>query len=719
MIFGPEDRKIYEKSTHCHICKQPLTPDGKTNYTVRDHCHFTGKFRGAAHNSCNLSYRKPKFFPVIFHNLAGYDSHLFIKNLGKTEGEIDCIPNNEEKYISFTKKIIVDTFTNKEGEEIEVKRDLRFIDSFKFLSTGLDKLVANLMDYPEISKFFQDPQLQLLLRKGVYPYDYVNSLEKLQETSLPPKEAFYSKLNEEDILDEDYQHAQNVWTTFEMKTMRENHDLYLESDVLLLADVFENFRKVSLQNYELDPCWHYTAPGLSYDAMLKTTGVTLELLTDINMAQMIEKGIRGGVSMISTRHSQANNKYIGSDYDPSEPSKYIQYLDANNLYGWAMSQKLPIGNFRWMTVKQLDKWFEYPCILEVDLEYPQELHDLHDDYPLAPERLMVDKVEKLIPNLNNKEKYVIHHETLKQYLELGLKLVKVHRGIKFCEEAFMKSYIDKNTKLRAKAKDEFEKDFFKLMNNSVFGKTMENIRNRVDVQLVTSEAKASKLTAKSNYDRLTIFDENLIAVHMRKIKLYFNKPIYLGMSILDISKTKMYDFHYGFIKPKYGDKAKLLLTDTDSTMYEIQTEDFYKDITPNVKKLFDTSNYPSDHPSKIPTGKNKKLVGKFKDEAGGKIIAEFVGLRAKLYSYRMHSGSEEKKAKGVKKSVIEKKITFDDYKRCLFSEEPQTRTMNVIRSYNHEVYTEEVNKVALDSHDDKRIILEDKIYTHAHGYNSA
>ena len=292
---------------------------------------------------------------------------------------------------------------------------------------------------------------------------------------------------------------------------------------------------------------------------------------------------------------------------------------------------------------------------------------------------------------------------MKQYLELGLKLVKVHRGITFREEAFMESYIAKNTKLRAKSKSEFEKDFFKLMNNSVFGKTMENIRNRVNVQLVTSEAKASKLTAKPNYHRLTIFDENLIAVHMRKIKLYFNKPIYLGMSILDISKTKMYDFHYGYIKLQYGDKAKLLFTVTDSQAYEIQTKDCYRDITPNVKKLFDTSNYPADHPSKMSTGKNKKVPGMFKYEAGGKVIAEFVGLRAKLYLYRMHLGAKKKRAKGVKKSVIEKKITFDDYKRCLFSEEPQTRT----------------HKVALDSQDDKRIILEDKIYTHAHGYNSA
>ncbi|XP_072025373.1 uncharacterized protein [Amphiura filiformis] len=470
-----------------------------------------------------------------------------------------------------------------------------------------------------------------------------------------------------------------------MKTMREYHDLYLKSDVLLLADVFESFRKVCLKNYQLDPCWYYTAPGLSYDAMLKKTGIKLDLLTDIDMAMMIEKGIRGGVSMISTRYSEANNKYMGSDYDPSKPSKYIQYLDNNNLYGWAMSQPLPTGDFEWMTPKQLDSWDEIPCILEVDLEYPKKLHDLHNDYPLAPERVTVNRVEKLIPNLGDKEKYVIHHTALKQCLDLGLKLTKIHRGIIFNESPFMKKYIDLNTELRKNANSEFEKDFFKLMNNSVFGKTMENIRNRVNVHLVNSEHKAIKLAAKPNYERCTIFDENLIAVHMKKIKLYFNKPIYLGMSILDISKTMMYDFHYGYIKPKYGDRAKLCATDTDSLLYEIQTEDFYKDITPDVKKLFDTSNYPKDHPSEILSGlyaqgvHNKKIPGLFKDEAGGKQIAEFVGLRAKLYSYRMHEGKEEKRCKGVKKAVVERKITFDDYKRCLFDEKPLMRTMNVIR----------------------------------------
>ncbi|XP_072014272.1 uncharacterized protein [Amphiura filiformis] len=405
MVFDQRERAIFVESSDCHICKKLLTPLDEENRVVRDHCHFTGKFRGAAHNKCNLRYKKPKFFPVIFHNLAGYDAHLFVKNLGKTEGKIDCIPNNEEKYISFTKQIVVDSFVNKEGKEVEVKRDLRFIDSFKFMASGLSKLVDNLSNFPTMKKFFpSEEKRRLLVRKGVYPYDHVDSLKKLEETRLPPKAAFYSRLNEENISDEDYEHAQRVWESFEMKTFREYHDLYLESDVLLLADVFESFREVCQKNYELDPAWYFTAPGLAYDAMLKKTGARLELLHDVDMMQMIEKGIRGGVSMISTRHSEANNKYMGPDFDPTKPSKFIQYLDANNLYGHAMSQPLPTGGFKWMSVNELRDWRLWPCIVEVDLEYPKELHDLHSDYPLAPERLVIDKVEKLVPNLRDKKK---------------------------------------------------------------------------------------------------------------------------------------------------------------------------------------------------------------------------------------------------------------------------------------------------------------------------
>ena len=273
-----------------------------------------------------------------------------------------------------------------------------------------------------------------------------------------------------------------------------------------------------------------------------------------------------------------------------------------------------------------------------------------------------------------------------------------------------------NTELRTTATNEFEKDFFKLMNNSVFGKTMENIRNRVDIKLVNNKNQAEKLSAKPNFYHCNIFSEYLVAIHIKKTKLVFNKPVYLEMCILDLSKTLMYDFHYNYIKQKYGDKAKLLLTDTDSLMYEIQTEDFYKDISVDVKHRFDTSDYSPNHPSGIPSGLNKKVIGMFKDEAGGKVIDEFVGLRAKLYSYKMFEGEESKKCKGVKKSVVKKSVAHEDYKKCLFTGKEQLRKMNVIRSHMHEVYTEEVNKIPLCPSDDKRHILEDGVHTLALGH---
>ena len=699
----------FENAKICWICQKGL--EGKK---VRDHCHFTGKFRGAAHNQCNLQFKKPKVTPVIFHNLSGYDAHLFVKNLGKSEGNIKCIPNNEEKYISFSKEIVVDDY-EKDGKKVEVKHEIRFLDSFKFMASSLDSLAGNL----DLSKFIQTKKefgekYELMTKKGIYPYDYMNGFEKFSERQLPPKKDFYSKLNDCGITDKEYKHAERIWKEFEIKNLGEYPDLYLKSDVLLLTDVFEEFRNICMENYSLDPAWYYTSPGLSWDALLKHSKVNLELLTDPDMLLMFEKGIRGGISMISNRFGQANNKYMEEKFDSSRPSKFISYLDANNLYGWAMLKPLPVGDFKWMSPLELETWMDFPCILEVDLEYPRELHDAHNDYPLAPERLKINKVEKLIPNLSDKTNYVLHRENLKLYLELGLKLKHIHRGIKFKEKPWMKSYIELNTDLRTKGKNDFEKYFFKLMNNSVFGKTMENIRNRVDVRLVNNQDKAKKLISKTNLKHWTRFDENLIGVHLKRIKLTFNKPVYCGMAILDLSKTLIYDFHYRYILPKFGKKQKLLFTDTDSLCYEIETEDFFADIADDVEKMFDTSNFDMNHSSGI-QGKNKKVPGMMKDEAGGKIIEGFVGLRAKLYSYKMFEGKEEKKCKGIKKAVIKKHISFDDYVECLFSKKPQIRKMNVIRSHQHEIFSETVNKIALSADDDKRIIQKDGISTLAFG----
>ena len=717
IIFGEDELNRFESETKCWLCEKDLNED-----KVRDHDHFTGRYRGAAHNSCNLKHKKPRFIPVVFHNLSGYDSHLFIRNLGNVEGNIDCIPNNEEKYISFTKHINVGNYIDKKtGKTKNINYKLRFIDSFKFMATSLDSLVKNLPEdaFNNLKREFpEEEKLNLLKRKGVYPYEYMDDLNRLEETKLPPKETFYSRLSGEGITDEDYKHALNVWDTFKMKTFQDYHDLYNNTDVLLLADVFENFRNVCLKHYELDPAHYFTAPGLAWDACLKTTGIVLELLSDVDMLLMVERGIRGGISTISNRYGKANNKYMGKSFNKSEPSKYVQYLDANNLYGAAMSMKLPTHGFKWMNDKELSVWEKIPCILEVDLEYPKELHDLHNDYPSAPERVMCkNNVEELIHNLRDKKNYIVHYKNLIQFLELGLRITRIHSGIKFEESEWLKPYIDMNTNLRTKAKNNFEKDFFKLMNNSVFGKTMENIRNRVDVRLVTDIDKAKKLVAKPNFKHHNIFCEELIGIHMKKTSLTMNKPIYLGMSILDLSKTIMYDFHYNYIKPKYGNKAKLLFTDTDSLMYEIETEDFYKDISGDVKDRFDTSDYPDNYPSGIPTGCNKKVLGMFKDEVAGKCIKEFVGLRAKLYSFKVYEGEESKRCKGIKKQVVQKSITHEDYKTCLLTGKEQFGKMNVIRSRAHHVYTEEINKVALSANDDKRYILEDSKHTLAWGHH--
>ena len=340
MIFNKEARKLFYEQTECYACGKTFSDEEDGLRKVRDHCHFTGRFRGALHSKCNLRLRKTKVIPVFFHNLEGYDSHLFVKHVADTEGSVNCIPHNEEKYITFTKNVWVDVEETKDGGESNIFLKLKFLDTMHFMASSLEKLVNNLNpnQFKHTSKYFQNEKLSLMLKKGIYPYEYMDSQEKLLEVQLPPKEKFYSSLSGSGISDKDYEHAQNVWETFVCKTLADYTKLYCKSDVLLLADVFENFIDVSLKKYGLDPSHYITSPSLAFDAMLKMTKVILELLTDPDMYLFFERGVRGGVSMITKRYAKANNKYMGADYDPTKPSIYLPYLDASNLYGYAMSQ---------------------------------------------------------------------------------------------------------------------------------------------------------------------------------------------------------------------------------------------------------------------------------------------------------------------------------------------------------------------------------------------
>ena len=316
------------------------------------------------------------------------------------------IAENKEKYISFnvSTRVKLAGVSNKYGKSVYKKIQLRFIDRPSNLADGQCK---------NLQWFYQEEvAFQLMRRKGVYPYEYMDSWERFEERKLPPKETFFSKLNMECISAEDYERALQVWNRLNPEgdeaTLGDYHDVYLPTDVLLLADGFETFRDTCLQHYKLDPAHFYTAPGLAWKAAVKISGIELELLTDIDMLLMFEKGIRGGITQAVKRYGKANNKYMGDLFKLEELSKFFQYLDANNLYGWAMCLKLPTKGFKWVKnvgvftadkISKLVKKDKKGYILEVDIEYPKNLHKEHNQLPFLPERMKIGKVEKLVPNL--------------------------------------------------------------------------------------------------------------------------------------------------------------------------------------------------------------------------------------------------------------------------------------------------------------------------------
>ena len=562
-----KDQLEAKQQKNCIFCENPLLQKNFRE-AAKDHCHITGRYRGAAHNNCNVKlYINPKTtpIPIVFHNLRGYDAYHLMQEMSQLNKEVKCIANNMEKYITFS------------------VGGLRFIDSLNFLQGSLDSLVSatpkeSLKITSTISK-----GSYLLYKKGIYPYEYMDSWGRFSETTLPDKEKFYSKLNDEHITDEEYAHAQTVWETFECKTLGDYHDLYVKTDVAPLTDVFENFRNLCQEQYGLDPAHYYTSPGLSWDALLKKTGVELELFTDLEMYLFVERGMRGGISMVSKRYAKVNNPLL-QDYDPSRPNKYIMYLDANNLYGWAMSKPLPKRDFKWKRVMPTEEDIikkkenaKNGWILDVDLEHPKELHEEHNSFPLAPEKkqvknewmseyqhslikdldLKTPKCNKLLLTLQDKNNYVVHYRNLQFYLKQGMKLKRVHKVLEFEQECWMEPYIRMNTEFRKNAKSDFEKNFYKLMNNSVFGKTMENLRNRVDIKIVRSNEtdKIRKLVASPLYSRHVMFSNDLFGIDMRKSRLLLNKPVYTGLTILDNSKILMYDFFYNELKKNMAQSA--------------------------------------------------------------------------------------------------------------------------------------------------------------------
>ncbi|XP_025190195.1 uncharacterized protein LOC112590836 [Melanaphis sacchari] len=366
-------------------------------------------------------------------------------------------------------------------------------------------------------------------------------------------------------------------------------------------------------------------------------------------------------------------------------------------------------------------------VYEVDITYPQNLHDVHNDMPFLPHSGIPknSSVQKLLATFEHKERYVVHYLNLKQAIANGLIVDKVHRVLEFRQSPWLAPYTTLNTEMRQRATNKFEEQFFKDMVNSVFGKTMESMRKRIKMELVSCPIRMQKLINRPTFKLCTTYSENLAAVSMHNKVIDFCKPIYIGFSVLELSKTVMYDYHYNVMKRHYGDKISLLYTDTDSLLYHVTTEDFYDDLAnkPNLLSRMDTSNLPTNH--RCFSSARKRIPGLFKDETKGRTMYEFVALRAKSYAYDIER-TVEIRAKGIRAHVLRNHLTFEDHKRCLFEHDDEGDTtgdeedLNVenvsIRSFKHRVKTIKTMKLALNRSDDKRHVLSDNVHTLAHGH---
>ena len=559
----------------CWICGEYMVDEEK----VLDHCHATGKFIGFAHSRCNLKRRTVNYIPLFAHNLSNYDLHFICKNLHQfpEDSKINVIPVTDEKYISLSVGIKVASYTDRRGVEKHVYEYLRFADSYRFMAQPLDKLVNNLP--PENFTFLDNhfpskspEELALLHQKGFYPYSYFDCHEKFEEKTLPKLEKWTNSLHggQVSISAENLEQANKVFSTFNCRNLGDYHDIYLTVDTLLLACVVEEFRKVTYSTYGLDSAHYFTCSHLSGDAFLKVSKARVELMTDRMQLEMAENLIRGGVSSIfSKRLATMNNSYLDS-FDDSKAISYGLLLDANNLYGGIMQNfPLPLGNFQIVDVElseilSTDKESDVGYVLEVDLDYPDCLHNMHKDFPLAPTKEKIDRNmlseyqiglldhagsnrvvnPKLVQTLFNKKNYTVHYISLKLYVEMGLRVSKVHRVLRFKQQKWLEPYIRLNTQMRMQSTNKFQESFYKLMNNSCYGKTLESKRNRVNVKLARSREAVLQNSDKGLMKSVNIFDENLVAITSRRGEIYWDTPTLVGACILDLAKFHMFEFHY-------------------------------------------------------------------------------------------------------------------------------------------------------------------------------
>ena len=733
MELSESDHYDFETAEDCHICGCPFWDRRSYNQAelegyaknelnfdsrVRDHCHVTGDYVGAAHESCNLHRKECLRIIAYAHNSSGYDLHIVLDAIAKhpdqTAWKLSGIPINGERFKTLTLE------------------NIHFYDSLAFLNDSLDKLTQTLLasehSFPLMRKWLPDEKKrQLMLRKGVFCYDFLTHFELLTSvTELPDKECFYSRLTDSHVSDEDYAHAQEVWQEFDCQNLEDYTRLYVRGDCYQLAEAVLDLRRHVKKEFGLDMTHYVSLPQLTKDALLKTSGVQIDYMRDLDMINMVRKNIRGGLSYVGTRHLDVDQ----ASKEAGTPVTCL-FVDSNNLYGGAMKFAMPTGDYRWLEKQEIDnitldmisddapKGF----IFEVTLDYPEELHRQHSAFPLAPHQMDITedmlspyamnamrtlsgkekyKAGKLVSTFLRREKYVCHGLNLKLYLSLGMKLIAIHRVMTFSQAPFIKPYIERCTRRRAQAKTKTASNLAKILSNSLFGKFIENGLNRMDVAFIRNRGKALRYNTNPRLKGSMIVNESFSVAFLRKASIELNQCWAVGFSILDISKYMMQSLFYSGIQPLFPSGVSMLVTDTDSFLIAVRAANSQAALR-TMSPLMDFSNLPSDH--KLFTEDRKFLTGFLKSETGEKEIQEVVGLRSKVYAFRLkNDGGTLSKCKGITKTA-KKKMPFEAFKECLTSLTSQEASQYTIQSKRHVNKLLHVRKTAYSSFYDKRYLL--------------
>ncbi|XP_040071190.2 uncharacterized protein LOC120843819 [Ixodes scapularis] len=521
--------------------------------------------------------------------------------------------------------------------------NLCFIDSLAFLNASLETIVQNLHSKKTehfccLRQSFPE-HVDLLAHKEVFCYDFITGFESYEGQSLPPRQSFFNKLAGIRVCEEDYEHAQVVFGTFGLKNLGKYSDLYLKTDCLLLADVFQNFRRWTLETYDIEALHFVSLPSLSLSCALKQSKVRLQLIDDPDTYLMIEQGIRGGVTQCTTRHAVGNVPETDMFNPQHEPSQ-ISDLDVNGLYAATMREALPVSDFECLTKDEIsclnigDVPDDAPTgyILEVDLRYPHDLHEIHSDFPLAPvkqsvpydwfsgyQKSLIGKFEmpkeesttKLLLTLHDKTKYVLHYRIWKLYTQLGLEVTEIHRVLNFSQRAFLKEFIDFNHQLRQQATNSFQKNLSKLFTNIMYGKTIENARKHGHIKLCVKEDDVLKMLKKPTLTQFRALSSQVVILQFAPRVIKLKQTLYAGFSNLEISQIVLYDFFYNQLRRAIPSTGSLYC-DTHSFFLHLQRSDVDDKLLQRRDACLDTSGYPESH--KLFSTENKMRLGVLKNE---------------------------------------------------------------------------------------------------------